>query len=218
MVKLNVPRFKQTKMMCGPYALKQIFAYYGDDIDIKEIIKKTKARIDYGLWLSSIISLAKERNYKINFHTNSLKALDFSWERLSSKKIVQKLKRRLKSKKKQVVNYKGFIEYFSKGGKVDFRPITKELVKKYLDKKIPVLISVNSTYFYKRKRKYKDKFDDIKGSEVGHFLVIAGYDKNRFYVVDPNFTAPKNGKYWVKQDYLIVSTLILGGHVIILRK
>lgn len=218
MIKINVPWFEQTKMMCGQYALKQILAFYGDDVDIKEITHKLGSRIDLGVWSSQILAFVKNRGYKVDFCTNSLRVLDLSWEKLSSKKIADKLRKRLKFKKEKMFDYKAYIKYFSSGGSVNFEPITKETIKKYLDKKKPVLMCVNSTYFYHKKRRYKGKFDDIKGNEVGHYIVVAGYDKKRFFIVDPGSKTIHKGKYWVDQDFLIVSTLIWGGWLNVIWK
>jgi len=70
-------------------------------------------------------------------------------------------------------------------------------------------VNLNSNFFFQRKRIYKGAFDDVKGHYVGHALVIAGYNKEHFYIVDPSPKAPKkNGKYWVDQDFVITSILL----------
>lgn len=64
------------------------------------------------------------------------------------------------------------------GLKVDFKKMTVQQVKDYIDKKIPVILLLQA-WTGKKNVNWKENWDD------GHYAVAIGYDKNKIYFEDP---------------------------------
>ncbi|MFQ5531675.1 MAG: C39 family peptidase [Candidatus Nanoarchaeia archaeon] len=73
------------------------------------------------------------------------------------------------------------------------RKPSKELILKYLKKKTPVIISVRAFIFFNRLR-----------STIGHFIVITGYEKGKFYINDP----ATGKKISMKEEQLLMGWFI----------
>jgi len=129
MIKLDVPRFEQTKMMCSPYSFKQVFSYYNDEVDINELKKESQSRIDAGTWFSLPVLFAKKRGYRVDVYSNYLGVFDPTWSKLSKKEMAKKLMQRYQFKKKEKGQYIGLVEFLKKGGNLYLKPITKEVIK-----------------------------------------------------------------------------------------
>jgi hypothetical protein len=67
--------------------------------------------------------------------------------------------------------------------------LTSELIRRFLKNSVPILTGLSATYLYGAKREFgRDAIpDDVRGSPVGHFVVLSGYDQsNRTVIVaDP---------------------------------
>jgi hypothetical protein len=55
------------------------------------------------------------------------------------------------------------IKFLEASGKIDFSPISKELLEKFIDKNIPIIVSFNPSILYCMKRVFNNLPDDIKG-------------------------------------------------------
>lgn len=62
-------------------------------------------------------------------------------------------------------------------------------IRAFLDKKLPVILAVNSSRLY-----------DEKHTAAGHFIVITGYKNNTFYYNDPH-----DGKHHIIQEKRLLS-------------
>ena len=84
----------------------------------------------------------------------------------------------LKTTKTVSVQPENIVKYFEKRGyKVDSREMTIEDVKKYIDKKIPVILLLQA---------WGDKEDYAKDYKSGHYVVAIGYQGNTMYFDDPS--------------------------------
>jgi|SRR3989344_2869868 len=67
----------------------------------------------------------------------------------------------------------------SYGLKTDIRKMELDNVKKYIDKKIPVILLIQA-WTEKKNVDWEKNWDD------GHYVVAIGYDKNKIYFEDPS--------------------------------
>lgn len=89
------------------------------------------------------------------------------------------------------------------------------LVGSLKNNRLPV-ISLCNKAFYKTIRKYKGKPNDIKGISGGHFVIVKGYQKGKFFIVDP-----LNKDYYKKEideDELLFPWFYWGGWMLIIGK
>ena len=58
--------------------------------------------------------------------------------------------------------------------------LTSELIRRFLKNSTPILTGLSATYLYSAKREFgRDSIpDDVRGSPVGHFVVLCGYDQS----------------------------------------
>ena len=232
---LNVPRYKQPPMECGPTCLKEVFDFYNYKIDLKTIIKGTKSEKKYIDWDYKLGLFALKCGFKVDVYTLTTDIFDPTWYNFKKDVLLKQLKKRLnfvsKNNKKDVKDgyiwwwYKpaleSIIKFIKAGGNIKFVPISKNLIIKLLKKGIPIIAPLNSTLIYKIRRVYRNNFDDIKGEYVGHFIVISGYDsrKDKFILVDSDRMADKRkGIIKVDADLLINSIIMHTGDLIVVKK
>jgi len=83
-----------------------------------------------------------------------------------------------KTDKKEGTLIKPLVAVFKKYGlKTDSRSLTVKELKKYLDKKIPVMLLLQAWSF--EKIDYTDSYRD------GHWAIAIGYDKDKIFFEDP---------------------------------
>ena len=136
------------------------------------------------------------------------------------KEIAGKLKLQASCKKvdpELEVATKGYLEFLELGGELRFEVLTAALIRRYLKRSLPILSGLSATYLYNSAREYcqgKDLiFDDIRGTPMGHFVVLAGYDKEdrTVLVADPLLPNPVNsGQYYRVNILRLVCALMLG--------
>lgn len=226
---------------CLSECLKSVFSYWNVKIDINEIVKKiSKNSTKLYDWDFNAGSLAREKKLQAIIFSLVYQIFDPSWHHLTSVQLINKLKkeqRHLKQVQKKVIKrtYRDFIgydlnflNYYIKGickaesflkarGKLKLQPISKDLIKSLLKKKIPLIVSHNSTLLQKQKRCYENKPDDIRGYAWGHVVVVFGFQNkdNSFFIADPDGKFNKGKLYYkVNQDLLIESILRYNGQIL----
>lgn len=225
---LNVPRIlqKRTKSSgsCGPSSVQQILAYYRISKSLEDILKEMELFDDVGISFDGQLGeYLLNLGFKVMIYTRDTKLFDPTWFNLSRNNLIRKLKYKLSLIKQKFKRYqfRGFINFLKKSGKIKFEIITTNLFKKYINKGIPIMVGVDDSLLYRKKRCSKAFYDDdINGKVWGHELVISGYKNNKFQITDPFDLNPfsKNGKYFVSEDELIANINSQGGYVIIAQK
>jgi len=192
---LPVPQFKQeTEYGCIPACLQQVFAYYNKQISQKEILNSL-GKPERGMSIPAAGAFVKKRGLNPTIVTNNTTIFDSAWFNIGNKKLMQRLEERknlLNEYNQSVVE--DYIEYLRIEGQINFDTISKDLLTKNLSKNVPIIIELSR---------------GIKG----HGVVIAGFDKNKFKIIDPDPNNPydKSGIYWIPAEELLMSFSILEG-------
>ena len=71
MTKLNVPIFKQTKMMWGPASLQMVLSYLGKNYDQKHLKNLLKSSILQGTTNKNMVEVSKKLGFLASFKYNS---------------------------------------------------------------------------------------------------------------------------------------------------
>ena len=227
MVILNVPRIEQkvTKASgtCGPTSIQQILEYYGIETSLKDIMNGMFL-FDRGGTSSdgAMGDYLLKQGFKVKIYTFDTKMFDPSWFKLSRKELLKKLQKSYNiSRGYKKYNYNGFINFLKHGGKIEFKAITLNEIKNYLKKIYPIMVGVDDSLLYGVKRSRKTFYDDdIRGKVWGHEVVVAGFKKNKLFVVDPfpRNTFSKKGKYFVDAEKLLANIHSAGGYAIVPSK
>lgn len=173
---------------------------------------------------------ALNRGYGAKIYTYNVDMFDPTWfdesrspaeaqsrkqtnERLSS--FIRKQKYAKSHDRKLQVASDAYLEFLALGGEILFRDLTPQLIRGYLEKGTPVLTGLSATYLYRTAREMADtnEFDSISGTPSGHFVVIAGMDREKksLLVADPFDLNPfvEGNYYWI-ETHRVISSILLG--------
>lgn len=214
-LKLEILR-QPNDVTCGPTCLHAIYRYYGDDISLQQVISEVGMLEGGGTFASLLGSHALRRGYAVTLYTYNLQVFDPTWF-TAEVDMRQKLLARLafKSQRKQKVATSAYLDFIEKGGIVKLHDLTPALIRKFLNRSVPILTGLSSTFLYRSKREFgpNDDADDIRGEPIGHFVVLSGYhhDNREVMVNDPLFDNPyfRNHQYHVN-IYRLISAILIG--------
>ncbi|MBN2013407.1 peptidase-C39 like family protein [candidate division KSB1 bacterium] len=204
---------------CGPTCLHAVYRYYGEAYSLDQIIREVTKLQDGGTLAVFMGCHALQRDYDASIYTYNLHVFDPTWFQLPVHALSEKLREQLlfKLDPKLHCATHGYMEFLQGGGTIRFADLTGALLRSFLTHSIPIITGLNSTFLYKCSREYvhDDKllYDDVRGISTGHFVVLAGYDKEhrRVLIADPSIPNPVSSTpyYEVQMDHLI-SAIMLG--------
>jgi hypothetical protein len=202
---------------CGPTCLQAIYRYWGGDESLEGLISRTGKLEQGGTFAVLLACDALRRGYDAAIYTYNLNVFDPSWFTEPNVDIADRLRRQREVKTDYRLRHatEGYLEFLSLGGRLRMTDPSRGLVHGLLRRGLPILTGLSSTYLYRAPREYgpDDTPDDIRGLPSGHFVVIAGYERDRrkLLVVDPYQPNPFAGahKYWLGVDR-VISAVLLG--------
>ena len=205
---------------CGPTCLHAVYRYFDDDIPLQQVIAEVTALEDGGTLAVYLACHALLRGFKATIISYNLQIFDPTWATASSREIAEKLKLQLAHKK----NIPGFeeatnayLDFLRLGGRLQFKVLTTALIRGYLKRSIPLLTGLSATFLYSTAREYVDGtklvYDDIRGASTGHFVVLAGYDRQQrtVLVADPLLPNPVSpGQHYYVNISRLMCAIMLG--------
>ena len=205
---------------CGPTCLHAIYRYFGDEISLHQVVSEIP-QIEAGGTLAVYLAVhALRRGYSATIYSYNLQIFDPTWAKARTKEIVGKLRLQSSYKKDEPgleVSTEGYLEFLELGGELRFEVLTAALIRRYLKRSLPVLSGLSATYLYNCAREYSQgndlTFDDIRGKSMGHFVVLAGYDKQdrTVLIADPLSQNPVAAGQYYRVDILrLVCAIMLG--------
>ena len=221
---LKIPQFNQiTPYSRIPACLQEVFGFYKKHIS-QEKIMGSSLNPKLGMSLPEAGIFVGKYGFTSSIIVNNIEIFDPTWFNLDEKKLTEnlKLRRRYVGKYyKYLIDL--YLKYIKSGGKIKFDTIGADLLKKYLSQHIPIIMELASTFLYKKAKSGKPgSFNEsFKGEVEGHGVVIAGFTKDKFKIVDPNSQKnpySKSGIYWVSAEELMMSFALLEGKSILLIK
>ncbi|MFH1385599.1 MAG: hypothetical protein ABIG65_00960 [Patescibacteria group bacterium] len=221
---LKIPQFNQiTPYSRIPACLQEVFGFYKKHIS-QEKIMGSSLNPKLGMSLPEAGIFVGKYGFTSSIIVNNIEIFDPTWFNLDEKKLTEnlKLRRRYVGKYyKYLIDL--YLKYIKSGGKIKFDTIGANLLKKCLSRDIPIIMELASTFLYKKAKSGKPgSFNEPFDGEVeGHGVVIAGFDGNKFKIIDPNIKNnpySKNGIYWIGSDELLASFGLLEGKSLLLIK
>ncbi|NGP75811.1 hypothetical protein G3570_04150 [Balneolaceae bacterium YR4-1] len=181
---------------CGPTSLHTIYSYYGDDISLQQVIDEVETLEEGGTLGCLLANHALSRGYRATIYTYNLNMFDPTW--FGHEQFFIKNKLELQSQHKQnpklLTATTAYTTFLDQGGKLKYEVLKPALIRRYLNKRIPILTGLSSTFLYGSMREHGENmdYDDLRGEPSGHFVVLNGYDKSRrtISVADPLHTNP----------------------------
>jgi hypothetical protein len=202
---------------CGPTCLHALYDYFGDRTDLPRVVREVR-RLKTGGTLAVFLGIhALRQGYRVTIYTYNLLVFDPTWFELEREELMAKLAAQAKAKRsaKLKVASRAYIRFLRLGGEVRFTPLSGRLIRRYLDRDLPILTGLSSTYLYGCPREYgpDDDPDDIRGMPAGHFVVLCGYDRRERQVVvaDPLRSNPHSATRRYSIDInRVLSSILLG--------
>lgn len=201
---------------CGPTCLQAVYEYFGERIDLHQVIDEIPQLREGGTLAVILACHALQRSYKAKIYSFNLQVFDPTWFELKMPELKNKLAQQLETKRdeRQQIIIRKYIQFIELGGQVCFQDLNHRLLQRYLKRDIPILTGLSATYLYRSAREIGPRcdYDDLKGEPAGHFVVLCGYNKEtrHAHVADPLYPNPlqEPQQYTVKLDRLICSIML----------
>jgi Peptidase_C39 like family len=201
---------------CGPSCLHAIYRYYGEDIPLEKVISEVQSLKEGGTLEVFLGCHALRMGYSVLIYTYNLKIFDPTWFAPGGPDIRERLRAQMEAKDvaKLHTASKAYLEFLELGGEIRFEDLTTALIRKYLNKSVPVMAGLSATYLYGSPREFgrDGNWDDIRGESAGHFVVLSGYHRgNRTVLVaDPLIPNPvsESHNYVVTIDRVLCAILL----------
>jgi len=174
---------------CGPTCLHAVYGFYGDGMDLHQVIREV-VPLDTGGTLGVFLGLhALRRGYDATLYTYNLDVFDPTWfegdpadlPALLHAQAVRKPGARL------AVATAAYEDFLARGGRVRFEELRPDLIRRHLTAGQPILTGLSATYLYGSSREIdrggRLEYDSVAGEPVGHFVVVHGYDAGTDSVV-----------------------------------
>lgn len=206
-----------TDVSCGPTCLHAVYNFYNDQLNLDQVIDEVKQVTGGGTLAVMLANHALRRGYETTIYTNNLQVFDPTWFN-EDVDIAEKLKEQLRYKKtkRMAQASEAYLAFLKAGGKLKFDELSPELLKNFLQNKIPILTGLSATYLYQSSREIGETnvYHDTKGEPSGHFVVLSDYDEIEEKVLiadplDPNPISDTNQYYAVKIQR-VVNAILLG--------
>jgi len=205
---------------CGPTCLHAVYRYFGDTVPLHQVVSEVKQLEGGGTLAVYLACHALARGYRAAIYTCNLQVFDPTWFSPGIVNLADKLRRQLA--------YKGdlpgletattaYLEFLALGGRIHFEILTAALLRRFLNRSLPVLTGLSATYLYNCAREYSAQsclfYDDVRGESTGHFVVLAGYDRKErtVLVADPLKPNPVAASQYYQVDiYRLICAIMLG--------
>lgn len=198
---------------CGPTCLHAVYRYFGDSLPLDQVIAEAPSLEGGGTLAVLLGGHALARGYRATVYTYNLQVFDPSWFS-DAIDLKQKLLAQAEVKKapKLRTATRAYVDFLERGGQIRFEDLSAALIRRFLNRSVPILTGLSATYLYGSEREYESGFDDVRGSPMGHFVVLCGYNKTerKVLVADPWPANPvaKSHQYWVGIGRLLNSILL----------
>lgn len=201
---------------CGPTCLHAVYRFFGDRIDLDDVIFGIQRLENRGTLAVYLATHALKRGYRATIYTYNLQLFDPTWFQTPGVDIAAKLRAQAELVPKVRVREgsEAYIEFLGLGGKLVFQDLTSKLIADLLRTGSPVLTGLSATYLYRTAREFgpSDDYDDVRGKPSGHFVVLCGYQPGtrKVTIADPMFPNPRFPalKYDVSIDRVLCSVLL----------
>ncbi|HBA85362.1 MAG TPA: hypothetical protein DCZ95_14845 [Verrucomicrobia bacterium] len=186
-----------TDSTCGPTCLHAVYAYYGDSIPLEAVIQEVPMLESGGTLVVQLAVHALSRGYSATIYSYNMQLLDPTWFPLDRSAFCRKLvaQARVKDIPRLQFATEAYLKFIELGGELRHEDLTKHLIRRYLDRAIPLLTGLSATYLHRTPREVEWKIppeDDVGGDPVGHFVVLCGYSREEraVLVADPLWPNP----------------------------
>lgn len=200
---------------CGPTCLHSVYRHYGQELPLAQLIREVPALPDGGTLGALLGCHALERGHRVVIYSYNLQIFDPSWFGFETPRLVERLERQraIRRDTKLRLACDAYARFLRLGGEVRFDELTGALLQRHLHRGRPLIAGLSATYLHGTARELPDgTHDDLRGQSVGHFVVLAGYDRaeRRVTVLDPLLSNPMGEHSYPVGLSRLVASIFLG--------
>jgi hypothetical protein len=202
---------------CGPTCLQAVYSYFGLDLEIQELIDAIPQLETGGTLAVQLGCDALRRGFDATIYTYNLQLFDPTWFLTKTSNLREVLAEQVRCKPddgRLAVATARYQDFLGNGGRIRHEVLSPWLLARFLRKGTPILTGLSSTYLYETARELpdEDRPDDIRGSPVGHFVVLSGYDPvtESVALADPWPDPQAPDQLHVRPLYRVLSSILLG--------
>ena len=203
---------------CGPTCLHAVYRYYGDEMDLPDLIGEVASLEEGGTLAVHLGNHALGRGYQASIFTYNTHVFDPTWFQAGAAPIADGLRAQMRVKSSEKLQWAcaAYLRFLEAGGRVRHEELSPGLVRRFLNRGIPVLTGLSSTYLYQCAREItrdgRIVYDDVHGEPQGHFVVLSGYaiGDRTVRIADPYLPNPVSGQHYydVPMQRLIAAILL----------
>ncbi|MDH5609984.1 MAG: C39 family peptidase [Cyclobacteriaceae bacterium] len=202
---------------CGPTCLQAVYNYYGDSIDLKQVIKEVKQLKGGGTLGVLLGNHALTMGYQVEIYTYNLHMFDPTWF-VNGADLIEKLEEQLifKNTRKMEFASRAYQSFLRNGGTIKQEELSYDLISRHIGSQVPILTGLSATYLYQSAREIPEYnvYHDVKGVPAGHFVVLSGFEPetNRVLVADPLNPNPISDtvQYYKIDIQRVMNAILLG--------
>jgi len=217
-IRLDVKMLPQPDdVSCGPTCLHALYRYFGDRVALQRVISEVKTLAGGGTLDVLLANHALARGYQARIYTYNLQLFDPTWFPSANAELGRRLRLQLEhhSSRKFRVATKAYLRFLARGGQVFYEELSDELLRRFLERKVPILTGLSATYLYGSAREFGRQGvpDDIRGRPAGHFVLLCGYDggTRQVLVADPlRSTQGRGGNQYRVGINRVIAAILLG--------
>ncbi|MDP2360552.1 MAG: hypothetical protein Q8O14_07350 [bacterium] len=213
--RLNI-QFQPDDTACGPTCLHAVYSYWGDMVTLPRLVREIP-RVRGGGTLAVMLAChALERGYRATLYTYNLHLFDPTWFAPPVPDLPRRLREQalIKDKGRIRVATQAYLRFLELGGELRFKDLTKQLLRGFIQRGLPVLAGLSSTYLYHavREREEDGDDDDLGGKPTGHFVVLCGHEHGGLVrVADPYPQHPlADSPYYTVSMDRVLGAILLG--------
>lgn len=202
---------------CGPACLHSIYRYYGQPVELDQVIEETPELSEGGTLGVFLACHALSRGFRARIYTYNLQVFDPIWFTHPGVNLAERLQRQMEAKADPKLHLatRGYLEFLRCGGEIRLEDLRPRLIRDYLKRGVPVITGLSATYLYREPREFGPKAqpDDVRGEAAGHFVVLHGYHKDRreIHVADPLHANPlSSSHYYSVSIERVICAILLG--------
>ncbi|MFT5286816.1 MAG: hypothetical protein ACI8TQ_002989 [Planctomycetota bacterium] len=181
---------------CGPTCLHGVYQYYGQAVALDDLLEQVPTLEGGGTLGVLLATHALRHGYTVKLITWNIQVFDPTWFDKDAGPLQEKLRRRaeVKNDARMTRAVNAYVDFLDEGGKIEYHDLEPALLRKYLNRNVPILTGLSATFLYResRERAEDNQPDDIAGDPAGHFVVLTGYEKGskQVEVNDPLYPNP----------------------------
>ncbi|HMS16190.1 MAG TPA: C39 family peptidase [Planctomycetota bacterium] len=202
---------------CGPTCLQAVYSFYGDPIPLSQVMLGIPMLTNRGTLAVVLGNHALRRGYRATLYTYNLQVFDPTWFQSPPVVLGQKLleQRAAKDDDRLRESTDHYVEFLHLGGRILMEDLTPALLRRHLKRGHPLITGLSATWLYRvmREMPHNEQDDDVRGSPLGHFVVIYGYDpeERAVWLADPHKSNPIDNSLHYRIDIDRAVTAILLG-------